>query len=59
MTIEEQQEELALHRMREQLIKFRMAQIDCLRGLLAYELRYGRSYGYQPACKWGDWFCCQ
>jgi transposase len=31
---EEQQAVLALHRMREQLVKFRTAQINCLRGLL-------------------------
>lgn len=31
---EEQQGVLALHRMREQLVKFRTAQINCLRGLL-------------------------
>ena len=32
---EEQQGILALHRMRQQLVKFRTAQINCLRGLLA------------------------
>ena len=32
---EEQQGVLALHRMRQQLVKFRTAQINCLRGLLA------------------------
>ena len=32
---EEQQAVLALHRMRQQLVKFRTAQINCLRGLLA------------------------
>ena len=31
---EEQQAILALHRMRQQLVKFRTAQINCLRGLL-------------------------
>ena len=31
---EEQQAVLALHRMRQQLVKFRTAQINCLRGLL-------------------------
>jgi transposase len=31
---EEQQAVLALHRMREQLVKFRTAQVNCLRGLL-------------------------
>jgi len=32
---EEQQAMLALHRMRSQLVKFRTAQVNCLRGLLA------------------------
>ena len=32
---EEQQAVLALHRMRQQLVKFRTAQINCLRGLLS------------------------
>jgi transposase len=32
---EEQQAVLALHRMRQQLVKFRMMQCNCLRGLLA------------------------
>ena len=32
---EEQQDVLALHRMRQQLVKFRTAQINCLPGLLA------------------------
>lgn len=31
---EDQQAMLALHRMRSQLVKFRKAQINCLRGLL-------------------------
>ena len=39
---EEQQGVLALHRMRQQLVKFRTAQINCLRGLLAERLaEYG------------------
>ena len=32
---EEQQAVLALHRMRQQLVRFRTAEINCLRGLLA------------------------
>ncbi len=35
MKSEERQGVLALHRMRQQLVKFRTAQINCLRGLLA------------------------
>ena len=35
MKTEEQQGILALHRVRQQLVKFRTAQINCLRGLLA------------------------
>ena len=45
---EEQQAILALHRMRQQLVKFRTAQINCLRGLRPNMARSCRRAG--PVC---------